>query len=342
MAWPAANNQVLSLPTYAQSPLALLQNGFQSQSFWTWAGTGRSGNNNQTVTQYTNIAGCPTKTGLMPVDLQSFIGVPTVITQANGTQIPLTGIQLLAYLRQAEDWVETESGILLAQAWIASPPLSGASLAILSPTLGTTSNDPTGQIYGVDYDIIDTGYDFFYRRFIMEGWGIQQLRYRPLKTMVTFNFIYPLLSQFFNIPRTWIVEDWDAAILRIVPSANVQMLPLFAMQLAFMGFAQSLPGGLYMQYIAGLNQVDYNTRWAFMRTLVLSTAAIYLLNTLQGSVNFGAIRQAASVDGLRYDTSFPNTGAAYGGLIQTFTNQRDTLLRSAVDLVRGTLAFVSL
>jgi hypothetical protein len=338
MPWPSPGGAVLGLSAMAQSPLSILQSNFQSQSFWTWTGTA---SNNPTVTSYTVFPNCPTKTGLMPIDLQSFVGVPTVINNLDGSQTPLTGEQLLTYLRQAEDWVETESGILLAQAWIASPPLSQQALVTISPPLGTTSNGP-GQQYGVDYDIIDAGYDFFYRRFVMEGWGIQQLRYRPLKTMVTFNFIYPLLSEFFNIPRTWLVEDWDAAILRVVPNANTQMLPLFAMQLAFMGFAQSLPGGMYMQYIAGLNQVDYSTRFSFMRTLVLATAAIYLLNTLQGSVNFGAIRQATSVDGLRYDTSFPNTGAAYGGLLQTFTNMQSQLLRTAIDMVRGVVAFVSL
>lgn len=120
------------------------------------------------------------------------------------------------------------------------------------------------------------------------------------------------------------------------------MLPLFAMQLAFMGFAQSLPQGLYMQYVAGLNSVDYSTRYAFMKTLVLATAAVYLLNTLQGSVNFGAIRSSTSVDGLRYDTSFPASGAAYQGLITQFSNIKTELMRTAIDMVRGVVAFVSL
>lgn len=338
MPWPSSSSQILGIPTYAQNPLAVLPPNFQTSAFWTWAGTDT---NHPTVISYTSdVSGYGTKTGLQPIDLQNFVGIPLIYNTA--PPVPLTNDQLFTYLRQAEDWVETESGILLAQAWIASPPLGTTALNTLTPPLGTTSGNPTGQIYGVDYDIIDAGYDFFYRRFLMEGWGVQQLRYRPLKTMVTYNFIYPLLSEFFSAPRTWLIEDWDAAILRIVPAANVQMLPLFAMQLAFMGFAQSLPGGLYMQYIAGLNQVDYDTRWAFMKTLVLSTAAVYALNSVQGTINYGAIRQATSVDGLRYDVSYPNSGAAFGGIIQNFANQRDTLLRTAVDMVRGVVAFISL
>ena len=312
MPWPSAQNSILGIPSYAQSPSSILPNGFQSQAFWTWQNTTT---NNPSVVYYGQDPTVSTKTGLSTSDLQAFVGVPTVITVPNiPNPVPLTNAQLLAYLRRAEDWVEQESGILLAQAWIASPPLSSQGLQAVG--ISSTSNPVSGQIFGVDYDMLDPGYDCFYRRFLM--------------------------SEFFQIPRTWIVEDWDAALIRIVPSANVQMLPLFAMQLAFMGFAQSLPQGLYMQYVAGLNSVDYNTRYAFMQQLVLATAAIYLLNTLQGSIHFGMVRQATSVDGLRYDQSYPSSGAAYQGLITQFTNMQTQLMRTAIDACRGVLAFISL
>ena len=337
---PYPSNPVLALPTYAQNPLNNLTSPGQvvSQAQWTWQGTST---NTPSVQYYFNNS--PTKSGITANDLRNFVGVPFLIgggTPANPTPSLMSDSQVWQMLRQAEDWVEQESGILLTQAWIASPPVtSGGAQAI---SLVTTSPAASGQVLGVDYDMLDPGYDFFYRRFLMEGWGAQQLRYRPLKTVVSYAFIYPLLSEFFQIPRTWIVEDWDAALIRIVPSANVQMLPLFAMQLAFMGFAQSLPQGLYMQYVAGLNSVDYNTRYAFMQQLVLATAAIYLLNTLQGSINFGMVRQATSVDGLRYDQSYPSSGAAYQGLITQFTNMQTQLMRTAIDACRGVLAFISL
>ena len=338
MPYPSPQNQILGIPSMMQNPLSILPNGFQSQAFWTWQNTNT---NNPSVVYYGQDPTVSTKTGLSTSDLVSFVGVPFVIMVPGiPTPVPLTNAQILGYLRQAEDWVEQESGILLAQAWIASPPLSSQGLQAVG--ISSTSNPISGQIMGVDYDLADPGYDFFYRRFLMEGWGAQQLRYRPLKTVVQYSFIYPLLSEFFQIPRTWVVEDWDAALIRIVPSANVQMLPLFAMQLAFMGFAQSLPQGLYMQYVAGLNSVDYSTKYSFMKTLVLATAAVFALNTLQGSVNFGMVRQATSVDGLRYDQSFPSSGAAYQGLITQFTNMRNQLMRTAIDAVRGIIAYISL
>jgi hypothetical protein len=283
-------------------------------------------------------SGANTKTGLQPMDLQNFVGIPLVLN-TNPPQ-PLSDVQLIGIIRQAEDWVEQNSGILLSRAWIASPPVPAA--AIPSTAIITTSTSGTGQVQGVDYDMYDSGYDFFYRRFLAEGWGIQSLRYRPLKNVYYLSFIYPLLSEFFQIPLSWIIQDNDAAFIRIVPAANVQMLPLFAMQLAFMGFAQSLPQALYFQYVAGLDSLDYQSRYAFMLTLVLSAAAIIALGIIQGTVNYGAIRQATSVDGLRYDVSYPSTGAAFGGLIMQFTHQRDELLRTAIDLVRGAPAFFSL
>jgi hypothetical protein len=299
---------------------------------WQWNTT----NYPPTVIAYNN--GTTTKTGLQPIDLQNFIGIP-LIFNTNPPQ-PLSDQQLLGIIRQAEDWVEQNSGILLSKAWIASPPVPASAIA--STAIITTSNPVSGQVQGIDYDMYDSGYDFFYRRFLMEGWGIQQLRYRPLKNVYYMSFIYPLLSEFFQIPLSWIIQDNDAAFVRIVPAANVQMLPLFAMQLAFMGFAQSLPNAMYFQYVAGLDSLDYQSRYAFMLTLVLSEAAIIALGILQGTVNYGAIRQATSVDGLRYDVSYPNTGAAYGGLIMQFTNQRNELMTTAIDLVRGAPAFFSL
>ncbi len=307
-----------------------------TRAIWTW----NTSTNPPSVIAYNS--GIATKTGLTPGDLTAFIGVPAVIYSniPNCPPTPITPAQLLAYIRQAEDWVEQESGILLSKAWIASPVVPPDE--ILATGILTTSPPASGQVQGIDFDIYDSGYDFYYRRYLMEGWGIQQMRYRPLKNVYNMSFIYPLLSEFFRVPPTWIIQDQDAAFVRIVPAANVQMLPLFAMQLAFMGFAQSLPQAMWFQYVAGLDSLDYQSRYAFMKTLVLATAAIYLLRTIQGSINFGVTRQATSVDGLRYETSYPKDGAAYTGLIMQWQQQQQQLLRTAVDLVRGAPAFFSL
>lgn len=309
-----------------------IQNSITTRALWQWS----TATNPPVVTAYDS--GKPTKTGLMPDDLITFIGVPLQTNTPTGPS-PLCGEQVLQIIRQAEDWVEQNSGILLSRAWLGSPPVGSS---VQAGQIGITTTSPSGgQFQGIDFDVMDIGYDFVYRKFLMEGWGITQLRYRPLKFVNNLAFIYPLLSQFFVIPLSWVVQDQDAAMVRMVPATNIQMLPLFAMQLTFMGFAQTVPQALWFQYVAGLDSLDYASRYAFMKTLVLSEAAVIALGIAQGSVNFGAIRQSVSVDGLRYDVGYPTNGAAYSGLIMNFKNQRDDLLRTAIDLVRGGVAFVS-
>lgn len=165
------------------------------------------------------------------------------------------------------------------------------------------------------------------------------MRWKPIIQIAHIAYIYPLLSQFFEIPLSWVVEDNDYGMVRIVPAANVQMLPLFAMQLAFMGFAQSLPQALWFQYSAGLTPVDYISRYNFMKTLVLSEAACIALPILQGSINYGAVKRQLGVDGLVQMIQYPASGAAYGGMIDTFKRQRDELMQTAIDLVRGGITF---
>lgn len=304
---------------------------------WTW-NTSALPNGPPVIVGYNN--GSPTKTGLSPADLQNFIGVPACIQTTPPT--PISDSQLLQIIRQAEDWVEQTGGILLCETWIGSPPLDSVALLNSTGFPVQPQSQGIGQQQGVDYDLVDIGYDFFVRRYIADGWGIQQMRYRPLRTVYMMQFIYPLLSQFFQIPLSWVVVDKDYGMIRVVPSANVQMLPLFALQLSLVGFAESLPQALYFQYTAGLSPIDYTTRYAFIKTLVLSAAAVYLLQILQGSVNFGVIRQSTSVDGLKYESSYPSSGAAYSGIIMAFANQRDTLLRACIDLVRGGPTMISL
>lgn len=320
-------------PIFGPSPLPV-----PTVAQWIW--TTVTFPNNKTYPQAVAFGtGYPTKTGLEVADLQNFVGVPTII-QGN-PPVPLSDIQLLDILRQAEDWVETTSGIMLTPTWIASPPAVSAQ-EVQATGMTITSSPEFGQIQGVDYDYLDIGYDFKYRNYLFEGWGILQLRWKPLIDVEYLSYIYPLLSQFFKIPLSWVVEDHDYGMIRLVPAANVQMLPLFAMQLAFMGFATSLPQAIWLQYLAGLTPVDYQTRFSFMKTLVLSAAATILLPTLQGSINFGAIQRQLGVDGLMQMIRWPASGAAFGGLIQAFQNQRDALMQTAIQLVRGGVTFAQL
>lgn len=308
-------------------------------ALWSWANTGTA---SAAVSGYPS--GNSTKTGLQPPDLQNFVGVPLNYYNTNPpTPVPPTVIQ--QWIRWAEDRIEAQTGLLLCQSWVASPPAftqAQANAVGISPT-----SSGGYQVLGVDYDIEDAAYDFFYPRARDEGWMIYSLRFKPVKDTVygpttpesanaikNISYVYPLLNEFFKVPPSWQVEDHDFGLLRLVPAANVQLLPLFAMQLAFMGFAESVPGAIWFQYKAGLTKADYSGRWSFIQQLVLAEAAIMAFRNIQGTINMGASQYMMSVDGMQYMTKYSPDGP-FGYQIETFTKQRDELLAQAITKTAG-------
>jgi hypothetical protein len=288
----------------------------------------------------------PTKTGLTPTDLQNFIGVP--LQYYGNPPTPVTSGTVQGWIRYAEDKVEQETSLLLCQTWIASPPAQQRGQA---ESIGLILNNPLGyQKLGLDYDKEDAAYDFMFPRAQDEGWMYQTLRYRPVQSL-TYNvsgspttagfsavkniaYIYPLLNTFFRVPPSWIVEDRSFGLIRLVPAQNVQMLPLFAMQLAFMGFAESVPGALWFQYCAGLVPNDYVSAYSFVKELVLCEASLTALTAIQGTINLGMKESQLTVDGLSYRVGYDVKGP-YAGLIAQFKEQRDYLMRIARSKLAG-------
>ncbi|MDE3023715.1 MAG: hypothetical protein KGI54_18015 [Pseudomonadota bacterium] len=282
----------------------------------------------------------------MPQDLQDFVGVPLQYYQPVPTPVPVQ--TLLNWIRFAEDYVEQETGLLLCPTWVASPPLLSPVAAANSGVV-PASSETGGQVIGKDYDLEDAAYDFFLDRSQDSGWTCQPLRYRPVRNAVQpsrivteqdFNgvknvsFIYPLLEQFFRVPPSWFVTDADEGLIRLVPAENVAILPLWSLQLAVLGFSDTLPGGLYLQYTAGLMPNDYNSRWRFVQELVLSIAAIRALSAIQGTLNMGLTEHSTQQDGVMFTAKYSEKGP-YWGLIQQFTQQRNELMYSVQTKLGG-------
>lgn len=278
----------------------------------------------------------PTKTGLTPDDLRAFVGVPI---QTGNPPVQVDDQTILRWIRWTEDRVEQQTGLLLCPTWVASPPTRTAEESL---AVGLVTSGAGGQQLGIDYDKRDAAYDFFFPRSQDEGWMIQNLRYRPLRgihatdytAVKNLAYIYPLLNTFFRAPPSWEVEDYDAALIRLVPAANVQMLPLFAMQLAFTGPADSVPGGMWFQYTAGLDANDYNSNWSFVLQLVLSLAAVQALSTIQTSINFGVAEVQVTVDGLGQKLGYDKRGP-YAAAIDRFTQQAKDLMKEVKNKISG-------
>lgn len=278
-----------------------------------------------------------TKTGVVPSDLRDFAGVPLVIR--GQPSVPLSDKSLLAILRWAEDKIEQQTGILLCPTWVCAPPARTAQEA---QAFHVDTFDPSkGQQRGFDYDLEDAPYDFKFNRAQDDGWFVQSLRYRPLRILdgsataiKQMSFVYPLLNEYYDMPTSWIKEDLDNAFFRIVPSVNVQSLPIFALQLTLLGQSETVPGAIALQYTAGLESFDYRSRFSLVTELVLAEATIKVLGRIQGSVNMGLESHETLTDGVQVKLKYVG-GGAYSNLIEAFTKQRDELLEAVIWLVGG-------
>jgi hypothetical protein len=130
------------------------------------------------------------------------------------------------------------------------------------------------------------------------------------------------------------VEDLDFALMRIRPAVDVTMLPLFALQLSVQGFSNSVPGGIWYWYTAGLTPLDFQMRFRFMRELVLLKAAIVALMTVQGTVNQGLESTSVLTDGVQTNYKYRPDGA-YADLIKNYTKRAEELTLRAISMVGG-------
>ena len=313
------------------------------RALWTWNTTvGQPA----VVTGYPTVSGAITKTGLSVCDLKSFLVIP-IQNYGTSPPQPLTDQTITTWLRWAEDEVENDTNIRLCQTMIAAPPARSqyeAASTFIQPASGY-------QQLGLDYDFEEPAYDFFFPRAQDDGWMYQRLRWRPVQSVspttsgqivdaVNFtgvknvSFIYPLLNSFFQVPVPWIVEDRQHGYIRLVPQVNVGMLPLFALQLNFMGFTNGIPGGLWLQYSAGLTANDYNSNWSFIRQLVLARAAVTTLQMMQLTVNLGVQETELSQDGLKYRARY-NPAGAFAGQIKMMEDQVMRLTKQARARVAG-------
>lgn len=302
-----------------------------TKAFWTWSETGGPFPSCDGF-----FRGTITKTGVSPQDVRDIAGVP--LGTRNGTSITLLSDSALQdFIRAAEDEFEQETTILLCLTQVASPPALSErecfSAAITPVTPGG------GMVQGVDFDLADAAYDFKFDRAIDNAWLYQSLRYRPLrvadksstKAIKQMAYVYPLLNQFFQIPPSWYVEDLDSGMYRIVPNENVEALPLFALQLSVQGFADSVPGGIWVQYTAGLTPVDYATRFGFIKTMIKARAASLALSSIQGTVNMGLDSTSVLTDGVQTTFSYRKNGA-YSDLIASFDKMYSDLKDRAVQM----------
>ena len=130
----------------------------QTTALWTWNIPASGSLEGPTPIGY-GAQSTPTKTGLMASDLLGFVGIPLSIYGNPPTPIPTSTI--IQWIRYAEDWVEAKTSLLLCPTWVAAPP-TVQSLSTRATGL-ITANGTTQQL-GVDMDLAESSYDFFFSK----------------------------------------------------------------------------------------------------------------------------------------------------------------------------------
>lgn len=286
--------------------------------------------------------GTPTKSGVTPQDLANYLLLPyPMVNYSTVPPTPIADSVVNGWIRYAEDNIETETNVRLCQTWIAAPA-ENTSYATQTVGLGVSGSF---QNLGVDYDYSEAAYDFFFDRVRDEGWFYQRMRWRPVQSIELFQpagqfdesnlsgiknwaMVYPLLNQYFRIPPSWVVLDSKRGLIRAVPAVDVAVLPLYALQLTALGFAQNVPGGMHFQYTAGLTANDYNSEWSFMKQLVMVKAGIRALTAIQLGINLGAVETQTQADGLLQKMKFSEKGALYGNIKMLQEEEKQLLKRA--------------
>lgn len=252
----------------------------------------------------------PTKTGLMPSDVEQFLG-SRIQYYGNTNMIPMNPDTIIQFIRYAEDELERTGSLLLCDTQVAASPIGYDDFLSIPNIAQSLQIQPVNGYYqqlGLDYDIAEAPYDFFFEGWKDEGWGFNQFRHYPVNRVQMLGFFYPLLNEYFEIPQSWFVLDRESAFLRIVPSANIQELPLFTIMLNFMGFAQTVPGGMIFMYEAGFRPYDYKGRWSIIREAILCRTAASILRSTQVGVNRGVTTMTIHADSLSQTTQYPSEG----------------------------------
>lgn len=145
---------------------------------------------------------------------------------------------------------------------------------------------------------LEPGYDYDPNIFIGNRWGFQQLRQRPVQSLIQVSFAYPAPTDtLFIIPSNWFRIDQKYGVLNMVPVQTAISLPLNAFILSALGGGRTVPLMLQIRYIAGLANVaaDYPD----ILDAIKRQAVLGIIND-----NYVPSSGSASVDGLSQSLAF--------------------------------------
>lgn len=138
-----------------------------------------------------------------------------------------------------------------------------------------------------------------------DNWGYITLRRRPVVKVNTINFVYPAPGMsFYTVPSDWIRLDKRAAHIQLVPASAAFTAPLNAFLMAAMGGGMTIPYMIQVDYVAGLQNVRSDPRWADLVDVILKKAVLKVVEgwylPQSSSISADGLSQSISVDCSKY------------------------------------------
>lgn len=217
-----------------------------------------------------------TKSGITAADLRGYLfGIVCHLKKAES----FSDSYLEDKVRQAEDQLARDLGILFQKTVIKCEPQSGDA-----------------------FDLEEPAYDYDSDFFLGERWGWLRVRRYPVRSVERMVFAFPNIeSKVFTVPASWIRLDKLFGVIRLVPAQAAIYAPMTAYLLSLMGGGRDVPQAIFVDYTAGFdgpNEIklhDQDILELIKRLAVLEIAADGLLPSSFASSGDG-ISQSFSWD----------------------------------------------
>lgn len=151
----------------------------------------------------------------------------------------------------------------------------------------------------------EPGYDYDAEFFRAERWGFIATRQRPIVSVEFLRFAYPNpQTSFFTIPADWLRIDKKHGQINLVPASASFNAPLNAFMLQAMGGGGMIPFALQLKYVAGLQNVKTDPKWADLLDVILKQAVLNVIDgsftPQSGSISVDGMSQSLSMDAEKY------------------------------------------
>lgn len=148
----------------------------------------------------------------------------------------------------------------------------------------------------------DPAYDFEPTMFDGERWALLQLRNKPVSSVKSLKFIYPVVSNDPSpIPAEWIRLDRKYGHLQIVPTRGV-FAGMTAVAMNIFGAGRHIPQMLHITYVAGLENParDYPELIDVVKKLAVLKVIESGFSGASGSISADGLSQSISIDMDKY------------------------------------------